>query len=114
MDTQITVAIISGSFLLGVAIVGMVQALTLNHQKKANAAAKASTDKQKYMEDGMQALLRDRIMQACNYYMDKGWMPIYARENIQHMYEAYHGLGGNGTVTELVNRTNTLPFEEDK
>ena len=42
---------------------------------------------------GMQALLRDRIISAYNHYMDKGYCPIYARDNILKLYEQYHNLG---------------------
>lgn len=60
---------------------------------------------------GMRAILRDRIIQTYNHYVEKGYCPIYARENIGNMYEAYHNLGGNGTVTALYKRIQELPTE---
>ena len=61
---------------------------------------------------GVQALLRDRIIQAYNhYYSDYGYCPIYALENIEEMYNQYHALGGNGTITKLVEQLRTLPTE---
>jgi len=65
---------------------------------------------------GVQALLRDRIIQAYNYYMDKKYCPIYGRENVAKMYEQYHNLGGNGAVTHIVEELDALPTnppEED-
>ena len=56
-------------------------------------------------------LLRDRIIQAYNHYTEKGYCPIYSRENIEKMYTEYNHLGGNGTVTELVDRIRELPTE---
>lgn len=61
---------------------------------------------------GIQALLRDRIIQAYNHYMDKGFCPIYARDNILKLYEQYHNLGGNGTVTGLMDSLMELPTEK--
>ena len=60
---------------------------------------------------GMRAILRDRIIQTYNHYSEKGYCPIYARENVSNMYDAYHNLGGNGTVTALYERLQDLPTE---
>lgn len=61
--------------------------------------------------NGVQALLRDRIIQAYNNYQDKEFCPIYARDNVEKMYQEYHALGGNGMITELVERIKELPTE---
>lgn len=61
--------------------------------------------------NGVRALLRDRIIQAYNYYLSKGCCPIYALENVERMYQAYHTLHGNGTVTKLVERLKQLPTD---
>jgi hypothetical protein len=66
---------------------------------------------QEAIKSGIQALLRDRIIQSYNYYMEKEYCPIYARENIDEMYTQYHALGGNGTITELVKKLKNLPTE---
>ena len=34
-----------------------------------------------------------------------------ARDDLEKMYQAYHGLNGNGVVTELRNRFLELPIE---
>ncbi len=44
--------------------------------------------------------------------MDKGYCPIYALENINTLYKQYHALGGNETVTELVEKLKYLPTEK--
>lgn len=64
------------------------------------------------IKQGIVALLRDRIIQAYNHYMDKGYCPIYARENVRRLYEQYHNLGGNGTVTHLVLELEELPTDK--
>ena len=34
----------------------------------------------------IQALLRDRIIQAYNHYLEKGYCPIYARQNVEALF----------------------------
>lgn len=63
---------------------------------------------------GIQALLRDRIIQSYNHYTEKGCCPIYAMENVIELYNQYHALGGNGAVTELVERLKDMPTELKK
>lgn len=63
---------------------------------------------------GIQALLRNSIIQSYNHYMEKGCCPIYALENVTALYTQYHALGGNGTVTELMERLKDLPTEKRK
>ena len=61
---------------------------------------------------GVQALLRNEIIRTHNQCLEKGCIcPIYQRESVQRMYEAYHALGGNGTITELVDKLQKMPTE---
>ena len=61
---------------------------------------------------GIVALLRDRIIGFYNHYWELGFCPIYARDNLLSMYKQYHKLGGNGTVTQLVEELQKLPTEK--
>lgn len=58
---------------------------------------------------GVRSLLRQQIIDVYNHYMDKGYIPIYAMENVNDMYKAYHRLGGNGTCTKIVQELTELP-----
>ena len=60
---------------------------------------------------GVQALLRDRIYQAHDHYMQRGFLPIYARENIELLFVPYEALNGNGTAKTLVKEVLDLPTE---
>ena len=65
-----------------------------------------------YSQKALQALLRDRIIQMYNYYYrDAGYIPMYARESLDHMYEEYKKLGGNGVIDSLVVKLKTLDIE---
>lgn len=83
-------------------LVGTWMIAYMKKQKRENRAIK----------NGMQAVLRDRFIQMYNHYMERGCLPIYAWENIESMYNAYHDLGGNGTITELYNKLKKLPQRE--
>lgn len=67
---------------------------------------------QEAIKSGVQALLRDRIIQAYNYCWDQGYCPIHMRDNVHNLHEQYHLLGGNGTVKDLVKKIENLPVEE--
>lgn len=61
------------------------------------------------LKEGVQALLRDRIIQAYNHYSDKGWIPIYAMESIEACYKSYEELGQNGVIDNLMKQLRALP-----
>lgn len=69
--------------------------------------------KNKAIEDGVIALLHDRLYQACNHFIAKGYIDTSGLKNLEYLYKAYHALGGNGTGTELYNRAKALPIKED-
>jgi hypothetical protein len=61
--------------------------------------------------EGMKALLRSELIKDYNKYLEKGEMPIYAKENVEDIYKAYHNLGGNGVGTKMYNELMELPTE---
>lgn len=67
---------------------------------------------QQSIKNGVQALLRDRLIQSHNRYIKQGYCPIYARESMNEMAIQYYNLGGNGVVPSLVERVMSLPTEE--
>ena len=62
---------------------------------------------------GMQALLRDTIVSTYNKYQDKGYMPIYARESLKKIYEAYTDLGGNDVAHDLYEKMRHWDTDPD-
>lgn len=75
---------------------------------------KQADARQKAVELGVQALLRDRIVQSYYHYEERGWITLHGLENVNAMYKEYHALGGNGTVTSLVNSIRELEVRDDK
>ena len=65
--------------------------------------------KQKAIESGVQALLRNELIRRYREYEVKGELSILDRENVEHMFTEYKNLGGNGTVKQLMNELLELP-----
>ncbi|HIR78901.1 MAG TPA: hypothetical protein IAD38_07830 [Candidatus Egerieenecus merdigallinarum] len=91
---------------------GIVAALVAASYRWVSKHMRHARRQDKALDDGMRALLRDRIISACDHYFEKGYAPVYARENIASMYEAYHSLGGDGIVTDMVRQAMELPYKK--
>lgn len=62
------------------------------------------------LKEGMKSLLRRQIIADCKEACREGYCDETIRDTITAMYEAYHGLGGNGTVTDAYNSMRQLPL----
>lgn len=71
-------------------------------------------DKNAAIAEGVQALLRESIVNSYNRYTDRGGCPIYAKESLKRVYAAYHGLGGNDVATELYSKLLKMPEERNE
>lgn len=72
---------------------------------------KENDEKTKSVQLGVQALLRDRLIQEYNKYKKLGYAPIYAKDNFENMWTQYHNLGVNGVMDELHSEFMELPTE---
>lgn len=72
-----------------------------NLQKKL----KVKQVEQDALKSGMIAILHDRLFCICNKYLSLGYIPVEKSEeildNAKMIYDAYHGIGGNGTGTTI-------------
>lgn len=51
---------------------------------------------------GTMCLLRVKLIEYHDKYMEHGHIPSYALQNFLDMYNAYHVLGGNGMITQML------------
>ena len=72
------------------------QAVTAQTQQAAIAA-------------GIQALLRDRLLQGYKYYEAQGWADYEDKSNLDNVYKQYHALGKNGVMDARHERFIALP-----
>lgn len=70
---------------------------------------KKNRKKEKAIEQGVQALLRNELIRRYREYEIKGEISILDKENLEHMYEEYINLGGNGTVKKMYEDLIELP-----
>ena len=75
---------------------------------------KREQSKNEAIEKGVQALLRAQMVNDYNHYSEKGFAPIYARENFENCWKQYHALGANGVMDDLHEKFLDLPTEQPK
>jgi hypothetical protein len=62
-------------------------------------------------ELGVQALLRNEIIKSYNHFIAQQEIPIHERDNINKLFKEYENLGGNGTISHLMNELSDLPVK---
>ena len=72
---------------------------------------KSHNEKDKAIEEGLVALLRNELVRRYREYKQKGEMSILDKENIEDMFNQYENLGGNGTVKKMYKELLDLPTE---
>ena len=71
-------------------LLGYIVWLLKQQKKERNANAR-----------GTMLLLRVKLIEYHDTYMERGSIPSYAYQNFEEMYAAYRELGGNGMVTKM-------------
>lgn len=99
-------------FRLLVEIVGGLTAIWI-FAKPIRKMVREQTKRIELMEEGIQSILHDRIYQACHFFISRGWVCISDLKNLEHLYEPYRQMGGNGTAKELYERVLDLEIRED-
>ena len=113
MDSTIIVAIIGGAVTVFNVIFSTLMASKAEKKRVRDMDEMRQNARTKELENGVQALLRAEIIRSHEKYMDKGFCPVYAREALTRIYESYHALGGNGTMTELYKQVMALPTDKE-
>jgi hypothetical protein len=72
---------------------------------------KCQSARQDAVEDGVKALLHDRIYGIYSDCHQKNYASVDDIRNLEYLYQPYHALGGNGTGTELYERVKKMPVE---
>ena len=86
------------------AIIGWL-AKIIRTQKKAQDALKK----------GVQAILRSQMITNYNrWYVEKGYAPIWAKDNFENLWIQYEALGENGVMKKIHDEFMSLPTEPPK
>ena len=106
MINELIIAVISGVLLMLIS----AGVYARKKAKKANQQRETEQDTiQTALRNGVKGMLRNSIIEMYNKYSEKGYMPIYARENLKDLHEEYKALGGNGVLDGLVSQLEKLP-----
>lgn len=81
------------------ALTGYAVWILQNQKKDRNANSK-----------GTMLLLRVQLIEYHAEWQERGYVTKHGLQNFLEMYDAYHALGGNGMVTELLNEVKELPI----
>lgn len=76
------------------------------------AALKEKKAENEALKLGVQALLRDRIIQLHDHYMDQGYMPIHSKNNLENLHKNYAELGANGVIDSIYTEAMKLPTKK--
>lgn len=88
-----------------------VPALILMIVKYMLNQIKQNKEDTKALKSGLQALLRSQMISDYNKYSEKGFAPVYARDNFENCWKQYHALGANGVMDDLHEKFLDLPTE---
>ena len=77
-------------FVLGTIVTGIISFIKMKLSKDRK--------KDRAIEEGVQALLRNELVRRYREYEIKGELSILDKENIEAMFKLYENLGGNGRV----------------
>lgn len=80
---------------------------------RAETAAIKKADKTDALALGVQALLRAQMITDYNHYSEKGYAPIYARENFENVWTQYEALGENGVMADIHAKFLALPTRKE-
>lgn len=62
------------------------------------------------LKSGTLSMLHNELVSTIMECHEKNKKRVYQVENIEHMYQAYRGLGGNGTVKQMYESFSEIPI----
>ena len=65
--------------------------------------------RQEALERGVQALLRDRLIEIHDEYCPKNEIPLHVKDNFDNLYQQYHALGKNGVMDSFHEEVMDIP-----
>ena len=112
MDQYISTAI---TVLLGLIITALFNGIiNLPKKKKAEEKKKQEEEAKKeadrrLIKKGLQAILKNDLKVRYEYWMEQGYAPDDARDDLEAEYRIYHALGENGVMDGRRARFLALP-----
>ena len=83
----------------------------INVPKKKKAEETKRAEDSRLIKKGIQALLKNDLKVRYDYWLDQGYAPEDAREDLEAEYQIYHSLGKNGVMDDRRKRFLAQPKE---
>lgn len=83
----------------------------MNWPKKKRAEDEKKEEDVRLLKKGIQALLKNDLKVRYDYWLDRGFAPEDAREDLEAEYRIYHSLGKNGVMDKRRNLFLELPLD---
>ena len=93
-------------FLFGIVAAGLIA----GYKKLANRI-QSDKETEKAIADGMRCLLMYQLREEGEKHILAGSCTIDDKREFERAYNAYHTLGGNGTITSLKDQVIALPLK---
>lgn len=95
-------------------ISALILALATHLINKIRKDRKRECDSQRNVASGIQAMLRERIIQKCEYHIQKGFCSSDDKTVLEKMFKPYTALGGNDVAKKIYEHAMELPeFKEE-
>ena len=91
--------------------IAAVVALLITIIKKTKEPHERKAQKIELLEEGMLAILHDRLYDLIPQYIAQGHISHEDYENILYLYEPYEKMGGNGTAKRLMEELKKQPTQ---
>lgn len=115
METVIKIASIVGvpSIISGIFALFIARMIKKRDVKQAEIVEQNKTmeAQNKAIMLGVQAFLRDRLLQGYRVFIQQGWADYDDRENMENIYAQYHALGANGIMDDMRSQFRNLPTQ---
>lgn len=92
-------------FLFGAVAAGLIA----GYKKLANRI-QSNKETEKAIADGMKYLLMFKLREEGEKYLIEGHCNTESKHEFEKVYNAYHALGGNDTITALKDKVLQLPI----
>lgn len=104
---------------IGAAVVALVARITklVDEATEERREARQHRDEAQRLSDAqaevqnaaLRYLLKDRMLQACDYWRERGFCPTENREVLADMFNIYSKLGGNSFMHDKISSVMALP-----
>lgn len=95
------------------AVLGFISSFLVNvllmKYKQDKKKEKQEIVDEKLLRDADRHLLRRALKEDHEFYINQGYCSVEDKDEVEHTYQTYHGLGGNGLGTSLRNDILALP-----